>query len=234
VKTLQFSAALAATVVLTSLLAADALAQVPVQPQAQSPVPVHPVARPAGAGNIALLDVNYIFEKHVRFKGMMDDMKQDVERAENDVKTEKDAIKKLMDNLERFKNTVDYKRMEEEIAKRQSDLQVKVALQRKEFLQREANIYRVIYQEVWEEVQYYCAANGVDVVLRFNGDRVDPEKPDSVLAYINRPVVWYAENRDITPIILNRLNERYKAPAARGPADTTHHDMVPFNTPRPR
>jgi Skp family chaperone for outer membrane proteins len=224
VKKAQLLATLAASLLLLSLACFDASAQAP-------PPAARPVARPSGAGNIALLDVSYIFEKHVRYKGMMDDMKADVEREENQVKAEREAIKKLMDGLERFKNTVDYKRMEEDITKRQADLSAQIAIRRKDFLQREAKIYQIIYQEIQQEVDYYCAANGIDMVMRFNGDPVDADKPDSVLAYINRQVVWYAKDRDITPVILARLNERYKRPEAAGGAATgaaRPNQTVPF------
>jgi len=221
VKKAHLLAALAASLLLY-LIARHAFAQAPAARTA---------VRPAGGSNLALLDVSYIFEKHVRFKGMMDDMKTDVEREENQVKAEREAIKKLADGLERFKNTVDYKRMEEEITKRQADLQAQIAIRRKDFLQREAKIYQIVYQEIQQEVDYYCAANGIELVLRFNGDPVDPDKPDSVLAYINRQVVWYAKDRDITPVILARLNERYKRPeTGPGPASNAARPnmTVPF------
>ena len=73
--------AVLAAVLLSSYLSSAALAQAP--------------ARPAGGPSIALLDVSYIFKNHARFKGMMEDMKADVERAENQVKAERDAITKL-------------------------------------------------------------------------------------------------------------------------------------------
>jgi len=38
--------------------------------------------------------------------------------------------------------------------------------------------------------------------LRFNGEAVDVDRPDSVLTYINKPVVWYDRELDITEHIL--------------------------------
>jgi hypothetical protein len=52
------------------------------------------------------------------------------------------------------------------------------------------------------------------MVMRFNGDPVDVDKPDSVLSFINKPVVYYDKSRDITPIILDSLIKRSGAPAA--------------------
>ena len=148
---------------------------------------------------LALLDVSRIFKNHQRFKGMMDDMKADVERAEAQVKAEREAITKLAERLQEFhKGTTDYNEMEEELAKRQADLQVQVQLQKNEFLQREAKIYHNVYQEIWQATDYFCKQNGIDMVLRFNGEPVDVDRPDSVLTYINKPVVWYRRGLDIT------------------------------------
>jgi Skp family chaperone for outer membrane proteins len=206
-------AALAAALLVSSYLLSAASAQGP--------------AQPSGRPTVALLDVSYIFKNHARFKGMMEDMKADVERAEAQVKSERDAINKLGERLQEFrKGTPDYKQMEEELAKRQADLSVQVTLQKNEFLQREAKIYHNVYQEIWQATDYYCKQNGVDMVLRFNGDPVDVERPDSVLSFINKPVVWYQKQLDITPAILQELNRTAIAPAANraGPS----RPAVPF------
>ncbi len=176
--------------------------------------------RAASGGNIALIDVKFIFEKHARFKMMMDDLQADVERAEAQVQAERDAIKKLAERLENFRGTPEYKAMEEEVAKRQSDLTVQIQLQRKEFLQREARIYYHVYQEILQELAYYCPQNGVDIVFRFSGDPVDVENPNSVLGYVNRPVVWYGKDRDITGIILESLNRRFVGSSGLGTRPT--------------
>jgi hypothetical protein len=117
--------------------------------------------------------------------------------------------------------------MEEDIAKRQGDLAVRINLQKKEFMLREAKIYHTVYKEIQQETEYYCAQNGVDLVFRFNGDPVDVEKPDSVLAFINRPVVTYAKDRDITPIVLDRLIKRGTMPAAT-PVGQRPNPTMPF------
>jgi Skp family chaperone for outer membrane proteins len=166
-----------------------------------------PVAPPAGqnlAGpRLALLDVSRIFKNHARFKGMMEDMKADVERAEAQVKTERETITKLAERLQEFrKGTPDYNQMETELAKRQADLSVQVQLQKNEFLRREAKIYNAVYQEIWQATDYFAKQHRIDMVLRFNSEPVDAERPDSVLTFINKPVVWYDGGLDITDAIL--------------------------------
>ncbi len=139
-----------------------------------------------------------------------------VERAEGVLKQEREAMQKLAERLASFnKGTPDYKALAEEITKREADLTIKVRMQ---FFQREAKIYHTVYQEILQEVDYYAAAAGINLVLRFNGDPADLNQPETVIRDINKQVVWYAKDRDITPVILDRLNQRaYRNPGAAAP-----------------
>ncbi len=106
--------------------------------------------------------------------------------------------------------------MEEQIANRQAKLAVDVNRQKSDFLQRESMIYHTVYQEILQATDYFCKQRGIDMVLRFNGEPVDVQRPDSVLTFINRPVVWYDPGLDITDFILQDVNR----PAANpGTAD---------------
>jgi Skp family chaperone for outer membrane proteins len=195
-----------------------------------------PVAQPAGAAtNIALLDISFIFKNHPRFKSMMDEMKNDVNGAEARVNKERETINKLVEQLDTYrKGSPDYNAMEKEIAERQANLSVKVSLERKDFLAREAKIYFTVYKEIEQEVEYYCSNKGIDIVLRFNGDPADVDKPDSVLSFINKPVVYYDKGRDITKPILDTLIMRSGAPAGGNRVGTRPAGGAsnPFQNPR--
>jgi Skp family chaperone for outer membrane proteins len=208
--------------------------------QAQTQTPAQPQAR-AAAGQalpgtrIALLDVNRIFKSHERFKAAMEGMKHNVEAAETQVRNDRNAITKLGEDLQLLKKgTPDYKALEEELTKRQADLQVAVQLKKNEFVQREAENYNAVYQEILQETNYFCRENAIDVVLRFNGESVDVEQPNSVLSFINRQVVWNNPGLDITDQILQRLNGRAggAAPATANRANSAAQPArptVPFN-----
>jgi len=195
---------------LLAALAASVASIVLVTTYAPAQSPVRQPVRPAyNAAPIALVDISYIFKEHLRFKAKMEQMKADVERAEAEVKSQRTMIVRLAEQLRELRSgTPDYKSLEEEITKRQADLSVRVSLQKKEFLQSEAKIYHDTYQEVLYEVDHFAKAKGIAMVLRFNGDPVDTENPQSVLTYINKPVVWYSQDRDITKVVLDQLNQR--------------------------
>lgn len=169
------------------------------------------VGRPAApmqvAPSIALIDVNYIFKNHARFKQMMANMKADVEQAEGRMKQQNDQIRQWVEQLKNSKpGDQGYKELEEAIAKARADMQVQMSLQRKEFLSREAKIYHTVYQEIEQVVRYYAAQNGIVAVLRFNGDPVDPDDPEAILRDLNKPVVWHADGLDISNLVLETLN----------------------------
>ena len=129
-----------------------------------------------------------------------------------------------------MKGTPDYQALDEDITRSKANLAVTVQRQRNDFLQREAQIYNTVYQEILQATDYFCKQNSVDLVMRFNGDQVDPQHPESVLTFINRPVVWYQPGVDITPIILKDLN---RTPINPAPADgrggpVTQRPLVPF------
>lgn len=202
-------AALAVSVALVVLVGMDTSAQGPGQIPARQPV------RPAYSGSpIALVDVSYIFEHHRRFKANMDLMKADVKRAETEVVEARKRMMGYVGQLKQLKpGSLEYKSLEKTIAEDQTAIALSVKQQRDDFLQHEAKIFHQTYQEVVYEVDYFAKSNGIALVLRFNGGKANMDIPESVLRHINKPVVWYAQDRDITKFVLDRLNGTSPNPA---------------------
>lgn len=186
-------------------------------------------------GGIAIIDMSYIFKEHRGFKAMTATMKTEVEAAEADLKARKNDIQnraKQLDGEEIKKGSPDYKALEEELTKAQADLQADVALKKKEFLDKESKIYYKVYNEVLDAVKKVAHSNGIDLVLRFNGDTVDPNDPQGILKELNKTVVFYNEAIDITPIILKEVN-RGVPPATPIPKGATRpRQGVPGSKPR--
>lgn len=212
-KNLRYLAAIVAAFVTISVLAPVAEAQQAAPAGARAPA-ARPATRvaPAGGG-VAILDLSYIFKEHGRFKAMTAEMRGTVQTAEKALKDEREALIQLNKSLngedQQYKRgTPEYKQLEAEVAQRQADLQAKVALKKKEFLEREAKIYYNVYREIMDEVKAYSDRNGISLVMRFNGDPVDPTEPQTIIKELNKSVVYYNEAIDITPIILTAINKR--------------------------
>lgn len=173
--------------------------------------PARAVASPqAGAHRIAVVDIGYIFKMHAGFKMKKADLESQMKAASDRLKQEQEALRKMAQDLQKMPpGTEQYKQLEEEIARRNADLQIRFQLQDKEFARKEATIYHTVYAEIEQEVDYLAKHNGLDAVLRFNGDTVDPDQPAQVMRNVNKLVVWFNEGLDVTPEVLRRLNVRY-------------------------
>ncbi len=175
---------------------------------------------PAGASanasryGIGVVDISYIFKNHLRFKAMMDQMKGDVKKIEDKLRDERRQIAKREEMLKSYKpGSANYKNLEEQLAEEKAKFNLRAAKERKELLEREAKIYYQTYLEVNDAVKYYAQRSKLGLVLRFNGDPIDPNRREDVLRAINKPVV-YQGSVDITPDILQAVNRGAARPAA--------------------
>ena len=94
-----------------------------------------------------------------------------------------------------------------------AEFNLKMGKLRKEFLEREAKVYYQTYLEVVDAVKYYAKRQNIGLVLRFNGEPVDPNRRDDVLREINKPVV-VQDQIDITPDVLALINRDQQGGAA--------------------
>jgi Skp family chaperone for outer membrane proteins len=199
-----FLAAIAATLVVPHATAHRAAAQ----PRGPAPAIRSP---------IAIIDLAYIFENHTRFKQMNDDLRRDVEAAEAELKSNKAQLQKMVDNLDQYNRTSqEYRTLEEDITKRQAELQVQVGKQKRDFYEQEAKIYYSTYKEVMDQVRYYAEKNNILLVMRFQGDPYNENDPQGLQKELNKPILYHNIAIDITPFILEAVNP--PRPNGRQPA----------------
>lgn len=168
-------------------------------------------ATPSGSGtNVAVIDIAYIFKNHPGFKGQMEGMKTEIESYDAFIRGEQKKMQQERDSaVETLKaNSPEFRKKEEDLTRRASDLQFQMANKRREFLEKEAAIYFKTYNELLSMVATFSEQNRIGIVLRFNGDEMDPQDRGSVLQGVNRAVV-YQKNLDITQAILSDVVRRY-------------------------
>jgi Skp family chaperone for outer membrane proteins len=160
-----------------------------------------------GVGGIAVVDVAYIFKNHLRFKQQMEAMKQRVDNAEKDLKNDQNDMQQMVEKMKIMTpGSPDYKKMEEDITKKQAAFNVKKSLQGKEFMEQEGQIYYKVSLEIDDAVATLATRNGIALVLKFNGDEVHPEDRNDILRSINKPIVYFDHRMDITSNVLQELN----------------------------
>ncbi|RLS53300.1 MAG: OmpH family outer membrane protein [Planctomycetota bacterium] len=178
--------------------------------QAPAQGPGRQQAQPQSSGvavHAAVLDVGYVFKNHIRFKGAMDKMKDEVMAAENGLKAERDRITTMMEQLKGYNvGTPEYKKLEAEVAKAQGDFNVNTQLQKKDFMEKEAQSYLQVYTEIEKAVAQFAREHQIAVVHRFEGDPIDTTDRNNILRGITKPILYVDPSIDITPDITKMLN----------------------------
>jgi Skp family chaperone for outer membrane proteins len=194
----------------------------PSQPGGGAPAgaPSGPQHGGAVPGGVALIDLPYVLKNHGGFNHRLEELRREAEGAENALKIKRDEIQKLMVQLDDLnRGSPDFKKLEEEITKRQANLSVDVNITKKKFQEAEAKIYYEVYQAILAEVRHYAEANRITLVLKFNGDEANKDNPEEIMREMQKMVLYYNPVVDITPIILDRMKgQQPRAAAGANPA----------------
>lgn len=187
-------------------LVATAPAQAPPPGGARPAAPAPASPPPVSGTSVVVIDIANIFKNHIRFNDKMKEIKAEIDAFEASIRAEQTKFNQKREGLVQFNpSSPEYKKLEEELARMQSEVQVQVGLKRKTFLEQEAREYYKTYKEIEQSVAVFAQQNRIGLVLRFNGDEMKPDDRNSVLQGVNKAVVYH-DRLDITEWILRDLN----------------------------
>jgi Skp family chaperone for outer membrane proteins len=153
---------------------------------------------------IGLVDMAKVFKDDRAFQQKLAEIKTRVEEFERYVRDRQAEIAKLAPQ-----GSAEGSGEASEAAKRaaalQTALSAEIAAKRQAFLAEEAVVYHERYQAIERAVEQICGERGIDLVLRFNGDKMDPADRNSVLQGVNRAVI-YSRVPDLTNDVVKTLN----------------------------
>jgi Skp family chaperone for outer membrane proteins len=160
----------------------------------------------AGRFGVAVVDVSYIFKSYPKFTQQINVLKEEMKTADADLKTIVDRLTAKEQQRDTLKpGSPEFKQLDEELAREKADFSIKQGTVRRDFLEREARVYYSTYMEVANAIKFVAQQNNIGMVLRFNGDPIDPQQREDVMRAIMQPIV-FQNNVDITPDVLAMLN----------------------------
>ncbi len=176
----------------------------------------------SSAHKVGLIDMAYIFKNYKKFDALREDLKAEITETDTKAKAMMTQIKGLDDQLKAggFKQgSPEFSQREKQILQLNTELESFRRNAQREFLSKESNIYKVIYVEVSEAVEKYAYHYQYTLIMRFNREDVgDAVEPQDVLSRMNRQVVYFRAEDDITESVLKYLNQRYDQSAPAAPA----------------
>lgn len=188
---------------------------------ALAPLTAQEKAAPAASTHqVGLIDMAHVFKNYDKFKSMTEEMQADAKSAQDKAQQMVDEMKATQAGMKDLtENSPEYKASEDKIIGLQTDLETFRKVQQREFLRKEAEIYKTVYMEVQEAVQKYAKYYKYTLIIRFNRQDVGAaENPQEIISSMNRQVVYYREQDDLTNPILNYLNDEFKKAGTAAPA----------------
>lgn len=219
-----------------SLTAAVVCAGVALSP---APVLAQAGAAPAAAKSthqVGLIDMAFVFKNYDKFKTMTKALQEEAQGAQKKADAMIEEMKSLQAKLqggELAEGSPDYVRIESQLLKMQTDLETYRKVSQRDFLRKEADIYKTIYLEVQTAVNDYADYYKYTLILRFNRQEVsEADNPQQILNSLGRQVVFYRKQDDLTTPILNYLNDEFKKNGGTAPAAAAPPTRSASNAPR--
>lgn len=169
------------------------------------------------SGRVALIDMAYVFKNYRKFNDLRESLKAEIESADRDAKHLYREIQGLEAAIKSMKaGTAGFRETENKLSRLRSRHEAFRSKCQKEFLRKEARIYKRIYLEVTTVVEDYARSRGCPLVIRFSRDGVERVvDPQTILQRMNRLIVFHERDCDITDSVLRRLNDTYERETRR-------------------
>lgn len=181
---------------------------------ASFPLCAQQAASPAAGGphQIGLIDMGHIFQNYKKFTAMTEALQKEIEQTDVQAKSIIDRIRSAQEQLQSLKDgSSQFQLAESEMLKAQTELEAFKRTAQRDFLRKEADIYKTVYLEVEDAVRQYAEHYQYSLVLRFERSRVEEaEDPRQILNGMNRHVVFFRSKDDLTDPVLEHLNNTWQ------------------------
>ncbi|WP_437229181.1 OmpH family outer membrane protein [Planctomicrobium sp. SH661] len=166
---------------------------------------------------IGLIDMAHIFKNYDKFKDQTAGLQKLAEEAEAKAQAMMEEGKKGQEQLQTLTpGSPEFSQIEAKLIKLKTELETFRQVEQQKIVRQQADVYKTIYLEVQDVVNRYAEYYKYTLVIRFNrGDVADAGNPQAIIQNMNRQVVYYKHQDDITDPILKHLNDQYKKTASK-------------------
>ncbi len=192
----------------------------PATPPPVNPAAVNPAVRTQH--QVGLIDMAHIFKNYQKFTVLTESLQAEIKATDDQAKLMVERLQtqqQVLTSGNLAEGSPEFARAEAQLLEMQSSLQAFQRKAQREFLIKEADIYKTVYLEVETAVAQYATYYHYTLVLRFNRQSVDvAENPRDIISGMNRQVVYHRTDDDITDVILNFLNADWQSKQSRSAA----------------
>ena len=173
---------------------------------------------------VGVIDMGYIFDSHPTIEAQIAAIDQRIEDAQKVINQEREALLKRSEGLQKLEEgSPDFLKFQEAISQQEADLKLKFLREERAFAKEKATIIFNEYKRIENKVAQWAKYNNMLVVLRYSRLEMDPKDPATVSQGMQKSIVYFSKEYDLTDAILAEIvNESGNAAAttAQNPAAT--------------
>ncbi|MDP7277466.1 MAG: OmpH family outer membrane protein [Planctomycetaceae bacterium] len=172
----------------------------------------------ASPHKIALIDISRVLKEYKKVDSLRTEIKGEITKSEQTrramVKQSETLKGKLKaPNIEPA--SAKAVELEKQLLKLEAEFNAFKKSERARILRLEAQLLKTIHGEIKAVVKRAAEAWGYTLVLRFNSDNSNSSNPNTVVGQLQRQVVFYRTDDDITQPVVEYLNKQYSAQVKR-------------------
>lgn len=179
----------------------------------QSAAPAAPVS--TAPHKIALIDMAHVFKNYEKFTRLREDLKAEIQASEEEAKSRAMKLQEMQQKMKTYtESSPEFTAAEQQLAKASAEFEAFRRAAQRDFLKKESQIYHTVYLDATDAVAKYAKYYKYNLVLRFNREELDTENAQKLIEGMNRQVVHFEPENDITLSVTDYLNKRYAQTAS--------------------
>jgi Skp family chaperone for outer membrane proteins len=186
--------------------------------------------QPATPTVVGTVDLDKVFKNYDKVKAAMKDLSSQIQIRKGELMKFDEEARQEADMARKFQpGSPDFRKHEDRITELKAKIEAGREQYQRELEIRQAESMSILYQEVSAYAGWVAKQRGITVVMVASNTRPSGSDPNSVLAAVNRPVIYSDARNDITDDVIHYLNQTYnkmgkqaekpagrQQPAARG------------------
>jgi Skp family chaperone for outer membrane proteins len=177
--------------------------------------------KPATPTVVGTIDLDQVFRNYDKVKAAMKDLSSQLQIRRGELMKYDEEGRQEMELMRKFQpGSPDYRKHEDRVTELKAKIEASREQYQREMEIRNAETMAILYKEVQAYAGWVAKQRGITHVMVASNTPPSGSDPNSVLALINRPVVYADPRNDITDDVVLYLNQTFNkmGKAANKPA----------------
>lgn len=198
-------------VALVAALAAGSM--VPTQAQ-EAAKPAAAAAKDTTPHRVGLVDMAEVFQGYKKFEDLRNELSAEIAASDAEAKLMVEKMQKMQQEMQESKlspGSPQYEQAEKALLDAKGEFEAFRAATQRKLARRESEMFKVIYADTTTMVKKYAEYAKYTMVVRFDRKDIDENTPPAeAVQRMNKQVVYYRTEDDITDVVLSTLNKQYE------------------------